>query len=175
MRRSLAAVLALCLALVPTLSGCGKKGAPMPDYSSRLFSWSNVSAVMSGDGCLSVSGAVDGSAENLADMVLELQPLDSSCEGCPFVPFLTHLVTAADAWENPSGRSFRFAYCPPLASPDAVYLWRLAGRNVFSSLPPALTPVQVTTAWGGLSLPDEASPSVEHALGADSPRREDSR
>jgi len=137
------------MALLLVLCACGKKGPPMPDYSDRLFSWQNVFAVMTDDGCIGVSGTVEGAARNLAEIVLELQPLGSSedCATCPFMPADFHRVSAADAVESPDGRTFRFTYCPSSAVPFATdghsWRWRVAGRNVFYGLPPVLTPVRL--------------------------------
>lgn len=128
------------LALVFALAGCGKKDAPMPDYSRQVFSWRNVFATLSDDGCVSIAGSVSGAPQNLASMVLELEPLDAACAGCPFVPQETHRVDSADAWESPDGETFRFAYCPSTRA-DA-YRWRLVGRNVVPSLPVVPTPVR---------------------------------
>lgn len=138
------AALVLVLVLLTGAAGCGKKGAPMPDYSNQLFSWRNVFATLSDDGCVSVSGSVGGEAQNLAFMVLEIEPLDASCAGCPFVSQETYRVDSADAWESPDGQTFRFAYCPTARS-DA-YRWRLVGRNVFTSLPAVSTPVRAVGA-----------------------------
>lgn len=132
--------MSLILLLACVVTGCGKKGLPLPDYSRQLFSWRNVFAALSQNGCLSVSGSVGGEAQNLAFMVLELEPLDAACVGCPFVPQEIYRIDSTDAWESPDGQTFRFAYCP--ASRDTGYRWRLVGRNVFSSLPPVSTPVR---------------------------------
>lgn len=140
-KRAFAWILVFALLLPLGVQGCGKKGPPVPNYSRQLFSWRNVFATVSDDGCLSVAGSVGGAFQNLENMVLELQPYDASCAGCPFVPQEVYRVTAADAWESPDGDTFRFAYCP--SQRDAAYRWRLAGRNVFTSLPPVLTPVRV--------------------------------
>lgn len=132
------------LFLLVAVAGCGKKGAPMPDYSRQLFSWRNVFATLSDEGCVSVSGSVGGETQNLAFMVLELEPLDASCVGCPFVPQETYRVNSADAWESSDGQTFRFAYCP--ATRSEAYRWRLMGRNVFASLPAVSTPVRTVGA-----------------------------
>lgn len=128
------------LVLIFAVAGCGKKSLPVPDYSRQLFSWRNVFATLSEDGCLSVSGSVGGETQNLAFMVLELEPLNTACVGCPFVPQEIYRIDSTDAWESPDGQTFRFAYCP--ASHDGAYRWRLVGRNVFSGLPPVSTPVR---------------------------------
>lgn len=152
-RSLLTAALVVALLLA---AGCGKKGAPEPDYSSQLFSWRNVFATLSDDGCISVSGSVGGEAQNLAFMALEMEPLDASCAGCPFVPQETHRVNAADAWESPDGQTFRFAYCP--ATRSDAYRWRLVGRSVFASLPAVTTPVRTVEDEEPLT-PDPSAPS----------------
>lgn len=151
------------LVLLLVMAGCGKKGAPMPDYSRQLFSWRNVFATLSDEGCVSVSGSVGGEAQNLAFMVLELEPLDASCAGCPFVPQETYRVNSADAWESPDGQTFRFAYCP--ATRSESYRWRLVGRNVFSSLPAVPTPVR--TVGAGESAAVTPLPSADALSGGD--------
>ena len=138
--RALRRMSLILLVLVFAMAGCGKKGLPVPDYSRQLFSWRNVFATLSEEGCLSVSGSVGGEAQNLAFMVLELEPLDAACAGCPFVPQEIYRIDSTDAWESPGGQTFRFAYCP--AARSEAYRWRLVGRNVFSSLPAVVTPVR---------------------------------
>ncbi len=135
---ALALVLLLCAALT---AACGKKGNPTPDYSEQLFSWRHVNATVSGPGCLSVSGAVGGSAANVAGMTLELQPYDDSCAGCPFVAQESHTVSPADVMRNDG--AFSFAYCP--ASRADAYRWRLVGRNTRPGLPAVLTPARVAS------------------------------
>lgn len=147
------ALLVLCFILPVGLTGCGRKGDPTPNYSSQLFSWRNVFAAVSDAGCLSVSGSVGGASYNVESMVLELQPYDSSCAGCPFVPQETFRISATEAWEAPGGDTFRFAYCP--ADRAGVYRWRLVGRNVYSSLPLILTPVRIIGGDGLLDTQDK--------------------
>lgn len=130
----------ILLVLLLVVAGCGKKGLPVPDYSQQMFSWRNVFAVMSEDGCISISGSVSGETRNLAFMVLDLEPLEASCAGCPFVAQESFRMDPADAWESPDGQTFRFVYCP--AARSDVYRWRLVGHNVFSSLPAVSTPVR---------------------------------
>ena len=96
-------------------------------------------------------------------MVLELEPLDASCAGCPFVPQETYRVNSADAWESPDGQTFRFAYCP--ATRSETYRWRLVGRNVFSSLPAVPTPVR--TVGAGESAAVTPLPSADALSGGD--------
>lgn len=159
-----ALLLVFALLLPLGVQGCGKKGAPVPNYSRQLFSWRNVFATVSDDGCISVAGSVGGAYQNLENMVLELQPNDASCAGCPFVPQEVYRITAADAWESPDGETFRFAYCP--SQRDVTYRWRLAGRNVFTSLPPVLTPVRLV----GPEQPAAPEAAQEDLDGADSSR-----
>ena len=134
-------LLALCLLILFALAACGKKGDPLPDASSRVFSWRNVFAAVTGPGCVNVSGSASGAIHNLETMQLELQPYDAACEGCPFVPQEIFSVGVVDAWETPGGDTFRFSYCPGTRS--EAYRWRLAGRNVMPGYPVVLTPVRI--------------------------------
>lgn len=161
MRNSKVFFLLTLLLTMAVVTGCGKKSDPVPDQSRLLFSWRNVFATMTDNGCISLSGSVAGASQNMGSVVLEVQPLDASCEGCPFVPQETHSVNASDAWESPSGESFRFAYCPSTRADS--YRWRLAGKNVFSGLPPVLTPVRVVQAMQTTEI-DMTPESVEDAM-----------
>lgn len=143
-RPSFALLLMLALIFaVPAIAGCGKKGPPRPHYSTQEFSWRNVFAEVTETGCLSVNGSVSGSARNVEKIILEFQPLDESCVGCPFVPQERYVVDAAEAWEAPDADTFRFAYCP--SDQAGAYRWRLVGHNSNRGLGDVFTPVKVTS------------------------------
>lgn len=137
----------LLLSLSLFLIACGKKGLPEPSYNDALFSWRNVQATLSTDGCLSISGAVDGSIQNVESILLEVQAMDdtsAACLECPFVPMESFTISSADAWISPEGDAFRFAYCPSARA--TIYRWRIVGQNVVRGLPKVQTPVRTLSA-----------------------------
>jgi hypothetical protein len=128
-----------CLLALPS---CGKKGPPEPRDSSRTFHWAELTADMTGP-CLTFSGALEGAHGNLDSIRMELSPVNGpeDCPGCPFVPRETALFSRADAGFDPQTGDISFAYCPV---PAMAYRWRLIGVNMYSSLPHAVSPVEMT-------------------------------
>ena len=133
------AALVLCSALV--LAGCGRKGDPVPDFSRDEFSFATLGAEAAADGSITFQGTVSGASQNLEYMVLEMQAVDGElCEGCPFLAQDVHRVDSRDAWESDSGSSFSFVYRPVF--PGSAYRWRITGYNLYSGLPPVVSPMQ---------------------------------
>lgn len=132
---------ALCLALA--LCACGRKTAPEPDLSALSFYLRNVFVEKAEGGCLVVRGSIGGATRNVASAVLELQPLEGSCEDCPFVSQERTRVEGENIWEAPGAETFSLRYCP--ASRAEEYRWRLSVQNALPGLPPQISPVGVTT------------------------------
>lgn len=148
-------MVALVLCAVLALVGCGRKGAPVPDYSRDEFSFATLSAEAAADGSITFRGTVSGAAQNLEYMVLEMQAVDGElCEGCPFLPQDQYRVDSRDAWENDTGSSFSFVYRPVF--PGSAYRWRLIGHNLYSGLSPVESPMQ-TVFMDGSSLYEAVS------------------
>ena len=133
---------ALCLALI-ALCACGRKTAPEPDLSVLSFSLRHVFVEKTEGGCLLVRGSIGGATRNVASVVLELQALQGSCEGCPFVPQERVRVEGENIWEAPGAETFSLRYCP--ASGAEEYRWRLSVQNALPGLPPQISPVGVTS------------------------------
>ena len=142
--------------LIFALTGCGRKGAPVPDYSRDEFSFASLNAEAAADGTITFQGTVSGAAQNLEYMILEMQAVDGElCEGCPFLPQDQYRVDSRDAWENESGSSFSFVYRPVFSG--SAYRWRLTGHNLYSGLPDVVSPMQTvfmdSSLAGPLSVP----------------------
>lgn len=90
----------LCLASF-ALCACGRKTAPEPDVSALSFQLRSVFVERTEGGCLIARGSIGGATRNVASAVLELQPLEESCEGCPFVPQERVRVEGENIWEAP--------------------------------------------------------------------------
>ena len=135
-----AAALLICAAI---LSGCGRKGDPIPDFSKDEFGFAALASEIALDGAVTFQGQVTGEAQNMEYMVLEIQPVDGElCEGCPFLAQEQYRVESRDAWESENGNAFRFAYRP--VYPAEIYRWRLRGHYLYSGLPEVTSPIQVT-------------------------------
>ena len=125
------------LLLIGTLCACGKEGPPVPRDQRNMFVWGEVSADFSGD-CLIFAGQLDGAYENADIFALELEMVtDGICLDCPFRPgeFLELKPSRAE------DGLFIFQHCP--ATMADVYRWRLIARNIFSSLPHAVSPIMI--------------------------------
>lgn len=139
----LGATVLLCAALM--LFGCGRKGAPVPDYSRDAFAFADLQAEAAADGAVTFSGRVTGASQNLEYLVLEMQAVDGElCEGCPFLAQEQQRVDSRDAWENETGSSFSFVYRPVF--PGQAWRWRVVGHNLYSGLPDVTSPIQTVFA-----------------------------
>lgn len=136
------AIACLSFIFILQLQACGRKGLPEPAINSELFSWHNVSAAPGSRSCINIHGEVSGSYSNLSSVVLELQPIDESCLGCPFVPMESHTLPATEIGLQ-GGSRFNITYCP--TTPSTEYRWRLTGKNRVPATPSIQTPVRVIT------------------------------
>lgn len=134
---------ALCtLILLAFSSACGVKGAPKPDFSRDAFAFGQLSAILSVDGAVTVSGDLTGAFQNAEFFVLQMQPVDGElCAGCPFLPQDQYRFDARDAWESENGSRFSVVYRPLF--PASLYRWRIVGYNVYSGIPAVVSDVAV--------------------------------
>ncbi|WP_294559120.1 hypothetical protein [uncultured Mailhella sp.] len=155
MKRIFGVFLAFSFCVLMVFTGCGRKGAPVPDYSVDEFAFGALKAEAAADGSITFQGTVTGASQNLEYMVLEMQAVDGElCEGCPFLAQDQYRIDSRDAWESDSGSSFSFVYRPVFSG--EAYRWRLIGHNLYSGLPDVTSPMQtvfMTGASGALSAP----------------------
>ena len=132
----------LALLVFATLSACGLKGAPHPDFSRDAFGFGQLSAVLAVDGAVTVSGELTGQFQNADYFVLQMQPVEGElCTGCPFVPQDQYRFDASDAWESENGSKFSVVYLPIF--PAQLYRWRIVGHNVYSGIPTVVSDIAV--------------------------------
>ncbi len=132
----------LTLLMFGVLAGCGVKGAPQPDFDRDSFAFGDLSAELSIDGTVTVSGTLTGAFQNMHFLVLEMQPVEGElCGGCPFVPQDQFRIDARDAWESKNGSRFSVVYHPVFTSD--MYRWRLVGHNIYSGISRVVSPLQV--------------------------------
>lgn len=134
---------ALCaLLLLAFATACGVKGSPKPDFSRDAFAFGQLSAVLSVDGAVTISGDLTGAFQNAEFFVLQMQPVDGElCAGCPFLPQDQYRFDARDAWESENGSQFSVVYRPLF--PAGLYRWRIVGHNVYSGIAPVVSDVAV--------------------------------
>ncbi|MEG2140382.1 MAG: hypothetical protein RRY20_06305 [Bilophila sp.] len=145
----------LALFLLLSVTGCGKKGDPMPQDQKNIFTWESANASLTANGCLAIAALMRGASQNVDGFTIELEPLSArpdstlpaelqtaqdTCEGCPFTPREHAEITPQQAAQADKGTRYTFTYCPQTKA--AAYRWRLVARNVFMSFPFALTPVK---------------------------------
>jgi len=139
---------ALCfLLLALPLGACGKKGPPIPNDTTNLFSWKAAKGEVfteKYDGqlvrCLSVTADLAGAAHNAERFILEIEPQTADvCEGCPFLPAEFADVVPETAIAAQDFTRYTFAYCP--AKQADAYRWRLAAHSVFKGVPHAFSKV----------------------------------
>lgn len=131
----LALLAAVCLLSLFLLAGCGKKGFPQPQDTSKSFTWKEVNAKAVGN-CLAFTGSFDGAFKNFDGIRLEIARLNGpeDCPGCPFVPQEITEISVRDTGFDRKNGTIAFSYCPQKA---AAYRWRLAAISVFNRLPHA--------------------------------------
>lgn len=137
------AVLFLCALFL--VNGCGKKGNPTPDDERDKFTWAESGIQVSLNGCLSVTGILQGNSAKLTDVVFELQPIQDGddCAGCPFTPSERAEFAESQLRGHPEVNTIKLNYCPREQAP--VYRWRLVGVNIHRRFPYEVTPVQTFT------------------------------
>jgi len=160
--RRVAAVAALC-AVLALGAACGKKIMPVPQDHRELFSWRSVTATATTNGCIAARGEAQGNVDNMASVILEIQPLGGSadgsadsCAGCPF-----QATARQEFWPEkqitPQGTAIvEVTMCPDRKAP--AYRWRMVGVNVLTRFAHALGKVQtlvVDPNAPGLELPVE--------------------
>ncbi len=119
-------VLIIALSLLALSSiACGRKDYPSPSVVDDTFTWNNPSAIAQGE-CISFSAHVGGNAQNLAVIVLEVQNLDDSCRGCPFVANMSERIYATEVLDMASS-TVSINYCPTRITDE--YRWRFVGIN----------------------------------------------
>ncbi len=131
-------LVALSLLALATLA-CGRKEYPSPSAVDDVFSWNNPTSVAQGE-CLSISAHVSGNAQNLGIVVLEVQNLDDSCRGCPFVAQMSERIYASQVLDSKSS-TVNINYCPTRTSDE--YRWRLVGINKIRGVAPVMSEVMV--------------------------------
>ncbi len=117
-------IVSLCLLSLLCLA-CGRKDNPSPSIVEDTFNWNNPVAIAQGE-CISFSAHVGGNADNLGHVLLEVQNLDDSCRGCPFVANMHEKVYASEVLDRKSS-TVHINYCPTTTSDE--YRWRLLGIN----------------------------------------------
>jgi hypothetical protein len=132
----------LLLMTMVTALACGRKGAPVPDYSHDEFAFGSLSASLAADGAVTIHGTLTGAFQNMEYMILEMQPVtDELCTGCPFLAQDQHRIDARDAWESENGSSFLFVYRPVFTG--SSYRWRMKAHNMYSGLPDVVSDIQI--------------------------------
>jgi hypothetical protein len=129
-------LMGLSLLSLVAATGCGKKGFPQAQDSSKNFSWKEVDAKTAGN-CLAFTGSFAGEYRNFDGIRLEIARLNGpeDCPGCPFVPHEVTELSVNEAGFDSADGSFAFSYCPQAAS---AYRWRLAAISIFNRLPHAV-------------------------------------
>ena len=131
-------ILALCL-LAP---GCGKKGWPTSRAQKEGFSFANTVGTMQ-NGCLVINSDLKGKYANLDNLTLELAETSdtSECRGCPFHPTkrAEYPLDAKNLARDDN--HITLTHCD--LEPGVAYRWRLVGRNIFTDLGSALSPVRI--------------------------------
>ncbi|WP_341806105.1 hypothetical protein [Nitratidesulfovibrio liaohensis] len=158
--RRMAAVVTLCVVLALG-AACGKKIMPVPQDHRELFQWRSTTATTTPNGCIAARGEVQGNVDNLASVILEIQPIDGSADSCAGCPF--QATARQEFWPEkqigPQGTAIvDVTMCPDRKAP--AYRWRMVGVNVLTRFAHALGKVQtlvVDPNAPGLDLPVEDS------------------
>lgn len=156
--RRVAAVAALC-AVLALGAACGKKIMPVPQDHRELFSWRSVTATATTNGCIAARGEAQGNVDNMASVILEIQPIDGSadsCAGCPFQATARQEFWPEKQITSQGTAIVEVTMCPDRKAP--AYRWRMVGVNVLTRFAHALGKVQtlvVDPNAPGLELPVE--------------------
>lgn len=153
--RRMGGVAALCAALALG-SACGKKILPEPQDNRELFTWRSATAAATPNGCITARGEAQGNVDNLAAVILELQPLDNSaqnCAGCPFQATLRQEFRPEKQITPQNTAVVEMTLCPDVKAP--AYRWRMVGVNVLTRFAHALSTVQSV-----IMDPDAAVPGL---------------
>ena len=140
--RCVTALLAGVMCLVCLVS-CGKEGMPTPKKTQDVFTFAAVRAKGTTN-CLIVSGTVVGAVHNVADIAIEVAPIESygDCPGCPFAAHERREFSPKEAQLDLTTGEFFFSFCPVSDAP--MYRWQVVGTNTRIGLPPTTNPPQVT-------------------------------
>ncbi len=159
--RRVGAVAALC-AMLALGAACGKKIMPQPQDNRELFSWRATTAMATANGCIAARGEAQGNVDNLASVILEIQPIDGSadsCAGCPFQATSRQEFRPEKQITPQDTAIVEMTMCPDRKAP--AYRWRLVGVNVLTRFAHALGKVQtlvVDPDAPGFELPVEDAP-----------------
>ncbi len=128
-RRPLFVLIGLLISL--SLAGCGNKKWPTVVAQENTFFFEQVTAGRETD-CLNLEAKLSGAVDNLRTIVLELEPLDDSCQECPFQPTeRTYLELSAPQVKR-EGSTIWISHCN--LTPDRSYRVRLLGLNEFPGI-----------------------------------------
>lgn len=134
----------LLLVVAASVSGCGFKAWPEPQKPEDKFYWMQAEAERSMD-CMVVKAQLSGAYQNLDHVRLYLQRLgDGEGEGCPGCPFRADQVLVfrgEDQELTLHGPFVTVGICG--LEIGRAYKWRLEGRNVYNSMAPVRTEVDI--------------------------------
>ncbi len=132
-----------CLLAVLCLvaAACGLKSWPKPNAKEDRFEWQSVDFARKG-GCLDISARLKGAAKNLDRVLLQLQPEDSGCSGCPFSPDILLEFGPGSQEFTQSDREVHLTTCA--LAPNKAYRFRLAGANLYTALGLSMSGVQTS-------------------------------
>lgn len=120
---------AVLLVFLLFTGGCGKKVWPEPDASAEEFTLT-ISQYQFEANCLIIQGGIEGKAENLAGIILELEETSSPCPACPFKLSSSAEYDPGTPGYSRDRDSFTLRYCG--LSREKYYRARLRGKNVYS-------------------------------------------
>ena len=125
--------LLFCMSAFFAVSGCGKKGLPLPDLERDMFSFSEYSATLRG-GVINIECRISGAVRNLEYVVLEIEPVDGElCTGCPFLAVEQKHFDSRELWDGSVGERISLSYQPGRMMDS--YRWRIVGHNILTGLP----------------------------------------
>ncbi len=140
---------ALCICLYMTVfllsllfvTGCGKKDWPEPAVQEDRFDWKTVQGHREGN-CLDIKASVQGNADNLDTIILELEGAKEICQDCPFSPTKRRVFPITSPEVEKKGSDIRI-YCCPFQE-DREYRWRLRGVNAFYAIKDVISDIQTS-------------------------------